>query len=357
MANYILRRIALMFPTILGITFLVFMVMYLSPGGVGGSLLNDSGAMRPAERKEREEYLEKRFGLHQPFIVQYGKWLNRVLPVGFKSPGEGFPASFYFGFKVPDLGRSFTRERPVLDMVRDALPVTLLLNLLSIPIVYGIALSTGILTAAKKGSVFDVGTGITLIALWSLPVMWVGVLVVGFFANRDFLPIFPTGGLSGPLADTWSFFPSFAHHTPGWLLDRLWHLAGPVLCLSYGGFAVLSKITRASMLENLASDFVRTARAKGQSERKILFAHVLRNSVLPLITIASSILPALLGGSVIIESIFSLNGMGKMMLDAIQVRDREVVLSEAFVISIIGTVSLLISDLCYVLADPRVSYE
>ncbi|MGN6506357.1 MAG: ABC transporter permease [Tepidisphaeraceae bacterium] len=357
MLSYIVRRILLMVPTVIGITFLVFLVMYLSPGGVGGSLLNDQGAMRPDERMARQQYLEKRFGINKPFLVQYGRWFNRVLPIGFKDPGEGWPASWSVGVKTPDLGRSFTRERPVLDMIEDALPVTLTLNLITIPIVYSIAIGTGIWTAARKGTAIDVGTGLVLIALWSLPSMWVGVMLIGFLANRDYVALFPTGQLNSPLASGWAFFPSLKDHNPGWLLDRLWHLAGPVLTLTYGGFAFLSKLTRASVLENLTSDFVRTARAKGQSEKTILFRHVLRNSILPLITIASSILPGLLGGSVIIENIFSINGMGKLMLEAINVRDREVVLSETLVIAIISTVSLLIADLCYVLADPRVSYE
>lgn len=357
MLNYILRRVLLMFPTVIGITMLVFLVMYLSPGGVGGSLLNESGQMRPDERLQREQYLEKRFGLKKPFIVQYGRWFNQSMPLGFKDPGTGWPGSWKFGFKKPDLGRSFTRERPVIDMVADALPITLALNLISLPLVYGVAVGSGILTAAKKGSGFDVGVGVTLIALWSLPSMWIGVMMIGFLANRDYFPIFPTGQTSSALAGGWAFFPSISQHNPGWLLDRLWHLAAPVICMTYGGFAFLSKLTRGSILENMSSDFVRTARAKGQNERVILFSHVLRNSILPLITVSASILPGLLGGSAIIENIFSINGMGKMMLEAINVRDREVVLSITLVISIIGTVSLLIADLCYVLADPRVSYE
>lgn len=355
MLNYVIRRILLMLPTVLGITLLTFFVMYMSPGGVGGTLLNESGQMRPDERAAREKYLNERFGLKKPFIVQYGKWLNHCLPIGFKEHGSGFPASLGFGVKWPDLGRSFVRERPVTEMIADALPVTLTLNLVSLPFVYGIAIFSGILTAARKGTATDVGIGVSLIALWSLPEMWIGVMLIGFLANRDFLPLFPTGGLSSSLAGGWAFFPS--HGNPGWLLDRIWHLAAPILVLSYGGFAFLSKLTRGSVLENLASDFTRTARAKGVKERVILLRHVLRNSILPLITVSSGILPGLLGGAVIVENIFSINGMGKLTLEAITVRDREVVLSVTLVIAIISTFSLLVADLCYVLADPRVSYE
>ena len=355
MLNYILRRLLLMFPTVIGITLLVFAVMYLSPGGVGGSLLDNAGAMRPEERKAREAYLNARFKTDAPFIVQYGSWLNHVSPLGVKAAGEGFPSASRVGLKWPDLGRSFVRERQVTSMIADALPTTLTLNLVTVPVIYAVAITAGIFTANRRGQFADVSLGVFFIGLWSLPVMWMGVMLIGFLANRDFVALFPTGGLTSPEAYAWSFFPRDGN--PGWLLDRLWHLAGPVICLTYGGFAFLSKLTRASMLENMTADYVRTARGKGVSERVILYRHVLRNSILPLITIASGIIPGLLGGSVIVESIFSLDGMGKVTLDAITVRDREVVLSMTLVSAIIGTTCLLVSDICYVLADPRVSYE
>ncbi|HEX8340611.1 MAG TPA: ABC transporter permease [Tepidisphaeraceae bacterium] len=355
MLNYIIRRLLLMFPTVIGITLLVFAVMFYSPGGVGGSLLDNAGDMRPEDRKAREAYLEQRFGINRPFFVQYGKWLNNVSPVGLKEAGGGFPRSAGFGFKWPDLGRSFVRERQVTSMIADALPTTLALNLITVPVIYTIAVTAGLFTATRRGRFADVSLGVVFIGLWSLPVMWMGVMLIGFLANRDFLALFPTGGLTSAEAYAWSFFPGDGHK--GWLLDRLWHLAGPVICLTYGGFAFLSKLTRASVLENMTADYVRTARSKGLNERVILYRHVLRNSILPLITVASGIIPGLLGGSVIVESIFSLDGMGKVTLDAITVRDREVVLSMTLVSAIIGTTCLLISDVCYVLADPRVSYD
>jgi peptide/nickel transport system permease protein len=167
------------------------------------------------------------------------------------------------------------------------------------------------------------------------------------------------------LADTMPFLPRSTHDPNtgqslfqrGWLLDMTWHLILPVVCMTYGGFAFLSKLMRASVLENLSADFVRTARAKGVPETLVLFRHVVRNSVIPLITVTAGILPGLLGGSLIIESIFSINGMGKLMIDAIFMRDRELILSETFVIGLLSLLSLLIADICYAIADPRVSYE
>ena len=143
----------------------------------------------------------------------------------------------------------------------------------------------------------------------------------------------------------------------GWLLDTLWHLVLPVACMTYGGFAFLSKLMRASVLENLTADFARTARAKGLAENVVLYRHVLANSILPLITVAASILPGLLGGSVIIESIFSINGMGRLMIEAIKMKDQELVLSEMCVVTVISLLSLIVADISYAVADPRVSYE
>lgn len=357
MLNYIIRRLLLMIPTLIGITLVVFWVMALAPGGVGASLLSAEGSMRPEEREVYRQYLNQRYGLDQPKWVQYLRWANQISPLGFEVKESGELGQFKF--KWPDLGRSFTRERPVAHLVAEALPITLLLNLITIPIVYAIAITVGIYAAQHRGKMFDIATGVTFIALWSLPVMWVGVMLIGFFASRDFIQLFPTGGLHSPDAEQMTFLPRYINGAwqRGWLFDVAWHLVLPVICLTYGGFAFLSKLMRASMLENLAADFVRTARAKGVAERVILFRHVLRNSILPLITVAAGLLPGLLGGSVVIEQIFSINGMGRLMIEAINQRDRELVLSITFVISLLSLLSLLLSDILYAVADPRVSYE
>jgi peptide/nickel transport system permease protein len=348
-----------MIPTLVGMTMLVFFVMALSPGSVTTMMRSAEGDMRPEERKRVEEYLRKRYGLGDPLIVQYGRWANHISPIGIKAPDEGFPAGVRFGLKTPDMGESFIRKRPVLDVILDALPITLLLNLLTIPIIYAIAITSGIYAARGRGKLVDVGTGISFIGLYSLPSMWIGVTLLGFFASRDYYQWFPTGGLHEVTSGAMTFLPHLnaAGWQRGWLLDALWHLVLPIVCMTYGGFAFLSKLMRASVLENLTADFARTARAKGLSEHVVLFSHVLSNSVLPLITVAASILPSLLGGSVIIESIFSLNGMGRLMIEAIKMKDQELVLSEMCVVTLISLLSLIVADVCYAVADPRVSYE
>ncbi|MFP4161010.1 MAG: ABC transporter permease, partial [Ectothiorhodospira sp.] len=144
---------------------------------------------------------------------------------------------------------------------------------------------------------------------------------------------------------------------PGFLLDRIWHLILPVICLAYGGFAFLAKLTRSSVLENLLSDYVRTARAKGVDESDILWRHVFRNSLLPLITVSATLLPSLLAGSVIVESIFSIDGMGKLAVEAVQTRDRELVLSVTLISGLLTLAGYLLADIGYAIADPRVSYD
>jgi ABC-type dipeptide/oligopeptide/nickel transport system permease component len=228
-----------------------------------------------------------------------------------------------------------------------------------LPIATVIALATGMFAARRKGGIVDLSSGIVLLALWSIPTIWAGVMLIGFLSNRQYLYWFPTAGLHDTLADSMPFLPAHLSTgwTPGWLLDTCWHLVLPVVCLTYGGFAFLARLARGAMLENLSSDYARTARAKGLDERTTLFRHVFRNSLLPLITYSAGILPSLLGGAVIVEEIFSIHGMGLLMIDAIRARDRELVLDEALVVGFVSLLSYLIADILYAIADPRVSYE
>ncbi|QDU34679.1 Inner membrane ABC transporter permease protein YejB [Poriferisphaera corsica] len=360
MLTYIIRRLLLMIPTIFGITLVVFFVMALSPGGVAGGLLNEQGELSSEQNRSKLEYYNERYGLDKPYVVQYGLWLNQISPVGWETRfKEGKRVFGDFGFKVPDLGESFTRFRPVTDLYLEALPITLLLNALALPMIYGISIISGVYAAKHRGSIFDVVSGTSFIALWSMPSIWVGVLLLGYLANDKYLHFFPSGGLSSTFASSYAFLPSWGESgfQRGWLLDRTWHLLLPVLCLSYGSFAFLSKLMRASVLENLNADFVRTARAKGVNAKNSLWKHAFRNSLLPLITVAAGIIPGLIAGSVIVENIFSIQGMGKLMVEAIFARDRDLVLGGVLISSVISLLCILVADLCYVFADPRVSYE
>lgn len=460
MHTYILRRLLLMFPTLLGITLVVFAVMASSPGGISAQSLVDGSNLDAQTRQALEEYYNQRYGLDQPAPLQYLRWLNNISPIGFTVDKQGAIDGFSLT-KGSDLGISFRYGRPVIELISERVPITLLLNLLTLPLIYVIAIAVGIRAAQQRGQAFDVGSGIVMLGLWSAPTMLVGVLAIGFLANQQYWHWFPTSGLSEREALDMSFLPYWNHTRDAWLvllaivistlvavalsqaltrksrsfvfgflgagsglwmsaalpgelsitvalilsfaggalmggiaaldyvmlrtallsvfgcvlgtavtvaaaepdmargflLDRLWHLVLPVICLSYGGFAFLAKLTRSAVLENLQSDFARTARAKGAPENIVLWRHVFRNSLLPLITVSAALLPGLLAGSVIVESIFSIEGMGKLAVEAVQTRDRELVLSITFVSGVLTLLSYLIADLCYAFADPRVSYE
>ena len=411
MLVYVFRRLLLMVPTLAGITLVVFVVMAASPGGLGAQALVDGSQLEPQARAALEAYYNRRYGLDQPPPVQYLRWLNAISPVGFTREADGSLGAFSF-FKGSDLGESFRYGRPVSALLAERVPVTLLLNLLTIPLIYVLAIAVGVRAGARAGGRFDVASNVVLLGLWSVPSMLAGVLLIGFFASAQYWHWFPTGGLSSREALQAPFLPYFptagaalaavgcilggtaasvmlalrrgagavwvmvcglcglvagiwlaratgalAGVQAGFLLDRLWHLALPVLVLSYGGLAFLAKLARSAVLENLAADYARTARAKGVAEADVLWRHVFRNSLLPLITVSAGLLPGLLAGSVVVESLFGIDGMGKLAVEAVQTRDRELVLSVTLVSGVLTVVGYLLADLAYALADPRVSYD
>jgi peptide/nickel transport system permease protein len=358
MLTYLLRRILLMIPTLLGISMVVFTVMAMSPGGISAQTLVGGMDMKPDERQALLDYYNKRYGLDQPAYLQYLHWLNNISPIGFTPEQADNPSHFSFN-KGMDLGSSFQYGRPVADILAERIPITLLLNLLTIPVTYLLAILIGMKSATRRGSHFDVGIGVSMMALWSIPTMLAGVLLLGFFANIQHFQWFPTAGIGSREAQDMPFLPHWQESgfVRGFLLDRVWHLALPVLCLSYGGFAALAKLTRTSILENLHADYARTARAKGLAEADVLWRHVFRNSLLPLITISAGLLPSLLAGSLIVENIFSINGMGQLAVEAVKGRDRELVLSITWISGFLTLIGYLIADFCYTLADPRVSYD
>jgi ABC-type dipeptide/oligopeptide/nickel transport system permease component len=359
MLTYLIRRILLMVPTLIGVTLVVFYVIAKSSGGIGGSMISSEGTMRPEERRLREAYLKARYDLDKPLIVQYFKWFGKVSPIGLKPEGQGFPAGLRVGLKVPDLGESFSFHRPVLELIGESLPISLLLELLSLPLIYMIAIWTGIRAARARGSFVDVGFGTILLGLYSVPEIWAGVMMIGFLTNKvSYVHWFPSNGLHDVLADSMQYLPSWtaAGFHRGYLLDLMWHLCLPVICLSYGSFAFISRLQRGALLETLGLDFIRTARAKGLSERIVLYRHAFRNSVMPLITVMANILPGLIGGSVIVETIFGINGMGKLTIDSVNARDRELLMSLILVASVLQLIGNLLSDLLYAVADPQVSF-
>jgi peptide/nickel transport system permease protein len=263
-----------------------------------------------------------------PVPQRYFSWLSRI-------------ARF-------DFDRSFKDDRPVMAKVGEALPVTLLLNGIAILLIYLIAVPLGVLAAARRGSTFDHASSIALFALYSVPSFWAGTLLIMAFSSERAWNILPSTGLHSPDAADLSYL--------SWLKDALLHLVLPIVVFVYAGFASLSRYARTSMLESIGQDYVRTARAKGLSEAVVLWKHAFRNSLITIVTLVGNLLPGLIGGSVIIESIFSIHGMGKLGFDSILARDYPVVMALTTFSALLTLLGILLSDVLYSVVDPRITH-
>ena len=258
-----------------------------------------------------------------------------------------------------DLGESRTSKQPVLDDIGNCIGVTLGMNLIAVPIIYIISIISGVRAANKPGGLFDTVSGSVMLMLFSVPAIWAGTLLIGYFANVIHFKWFPAAGLHDLQASEMPFLPRWggAGFERGYLLDMGWHFVLPIICMVYGGFAFLTKVMRGSVLDTINADFVRTARAKGIPHRQVLYRHVLRNSLLPMITMAAAILPGLFVGSFVVETIFSIEGMGKLTLEAAKNKDIDLVMGATLIGAVLSLSSLLLRDILYAIADPRVSYE
>lgn len=329
MTTYIIRRLLLMIPTLLGITIMVFGISRLAPGNPVSLSMGPGGQLDAQRAADVRKVRMQLYGLDKPVHIQYANWLKHVVTF--------------------DFGDSIKHHRPVIELIKERLPITLMLNLIAFVIIYTVSIPMGMLAAVRHKRFFDRFSSVVVFMLWSLPAMLVGQLLIGYFCGPAFVNWFPPAGLSSNDADTMAFFP--------WVADRLWHLVLPVICLTYSGFAYLTKQVRAGMLESLRADYVRTARAKGLSNAAVIFRHAFRNSIIPIITIMATLLPAMLGGSVIIERIFSISGMGMLAFEAVTTRDYNVVMAVATIAGLMNLVGLLLGDIAYAIADPRVSFE
>jgi len=247
-----------------------------------------------------------------------------------------------------DFGNSFVDNRPVLEKIVERFPVSLPISLAAILISYLVAIPIGIYSAAKQYSFWDRASTVVLFVLYSLPTFWIGTMAIVFLSNVEYLKIFPTSGLYTLGSDDWSFIDKT------W--DRIWHLILPITCYTYGSFAYLSRQMRGSMLEVIRQDYIRTARAKGLKEKTVVLKHALRNSLIPIITLVAGIFPALVGGSVIIETIFSIPGIGQLAFQALISRDYPLIMAELVIAAVLTIVGLLIMDIMYALVDPRIAF-
>ncbi|MGE3536863.1 MAG: ABC transporter permease [Candidatus Tectimicrobiota bacterium] len=338
MLTYLMQRLLLLLPTLLGVTWIAFLIMHLAPGDpaelrAGGGLGAASEGLSSDSRGTVDQALaawRTQYGLDQPLHVQYWRWLRNLYRL--------------------DFGHSFKDNQAVWSKISERLPITIQLNLLSVGLIYLIAIPLGVYSASHPYSWGDQVTTFGAFLLFALPSFWIGTLAIVFLCGGDFFDVFPPGGITSiGYTASWSLWER--------LLDRAWHLCLPVLMLSYGGFAGLSRFMRSSMLENLRQDYVQTARAKGLSERRVLYSHVLRNSLIPIVTLMASILPGLISGSVIVETIFSIPGLGLLAYEAVLARDYPIIMAVFTISSLLTLVSILLSDLLLTLVDPRITFN
>lgn len=257
---------------------------------------------------------------------------------------------WFTGLFRGDFGKSYYDKRPVIKRISESLPWTLFLNIFAILVAYMIAVPIGVYSARNRNTLKDQTLSTFLYVLYSLPSFWVATLMITFLCNPEYFHLFPTSGvMSENNTEAWPLMKRLG--------DYAYHLFLPSICFTYASFAFLSRQMRTGMLETLNQDFIRTARSKGLSERKVIWKHAFRNSVIPLITTAAGIFPALVGGSIVIEQIFSIPGMGTLVLFAISTNDHPMIIAVFTLIGIMTLIGILVADVLYAWSDPRISFS
>ncbi|PIP07298.1 MAG: diguanylate cyclase [Syntrophobacteraceae bacterium CG23_combo_of_CG06-09_8_20_14_all_50_8] len=321
MINYIIKRLLFMIPMLIGITIICFVVMHLAPG----SPTDMETQMNPRVSVEMKERLRAMYDLDKPLHVQYLKWAKKLL--------------------VLDLGTSFSSDRrPVADKILERLPITIALNILSMLLILLVAIPIGVLSAVRQNSLFDRITGVFVFIGFAMPTFWLALLLMILFGVQlGWLPI------SGIRSLNYEYLPAGKA-----FVDLIRHLIMPVLLSAFGGLAGFSRYMRANMLEVIRQDYITTARAKGLSERVVIYKHALRNAMLPVVTILGLSVPGLIGGSVIFETIFAIPGMGQLFYMAVMSRDYPTIMGILFIGALLTLLGNLLADVSYALVDPRI---
>ncbi|MDR1439444.1 MAG: ABC transporter permease [Clostridiales bacterium] len=301
--KYILKRILQMVPVILGVTLLVFALLSFSPGDPAKIILGMQA--KPSEL----ELLREQLGLNDPVPVQYLNYMRKVL--------------------VGDFGTSYTTKQPVMDMIAVRLPSTMLLSFGSLIAIMAVSIPLGIALAVKQNSLFDNVMRVVSLILAAMPGFWLGIMMILLFSVR--LGWLSASGLAGAK-----------------------DLIMPVVCLSVSGWAVNSRLTRSSMLDVIKLDYIRTARAKGLRSGTVIRKHALKNALLPMITSIGIYVGSCFGGSVVIETVFGINGVGKMMVEALRQKDMPTILAGVIISAVVIAAANLLTDIAYAFADPRI---
>ena len=327
MGAFILRRLLGAIPLLLGIATIIFFVLNLAPGDPTSFYFN------PNVPPEVIEQLRRNLGLDQPLYIQYFRWLT----------------SFFQG----DFGYSLAQSRPVADVVFEALPNTLMLTASALVLVFVIGMVIGVLQAVRQYSIFDSTSSVVSLFFYSMPSFWLALMLVLIFSLKAHTWGWP---IALPATGITSVDYEFMG-TGEKIMDRISHLILPVGTLTLALAAGVARYMRGQMLEVIRQDYIRTARAKGLSERTVITKHALRNSMLPVITLLGLYLPFLFSGAIFIEVIFAWPGMGRVIYDAIFQRDYPLVMATSFIFATIVVLGNLIADVLYAVADPRIRYD
>ncbi len=339
MLIYILKRIALMLPTLLGALTITFVVVQFVPGGPVEQILaesrdgggGDTGGYRASKDTDAKQIAE----------------LKKLY--GFDKPAHERYVDMLVNFARFDLGRSFMHNKDVWQLIKEKLPVSISLGVWSFLLSYLISIPLGIAKARREGSRFDTMTTLAVLVGYAIPGFVLGILLIVLFAGGTFWDVFPLRGLT---SDNWAELS-----TVGKIKDYFWHLALPLTCLAIHSFAVITILTKNTFVEEIRKQYVLVARAKGLSQNSVLYKHIFRNALLPLVThFPAAFIGAFFSGSVLIETLFSLDGMGLLGYEAVVRRDFPVVLGSLYFFTLIAVVTKLISDILYRVVDPRVQF-
>jgi microcin C transport system permease protein len=347
MFAYIAKRLLLMIPTLFGVMLVTFMVTQFVPGGPVEQLVSQLEG-RAGHGSEASSGTR---GLYRGATGLDAEHLQEIRALyGFDKPLYQRFIGMMKNYLVFDLGDSYFHNRSVMDLIVSKLPVSISIGVWTFLIVYTTCIPLGIAKAMRDGSMFDVVSSTLVLIGYSIPGFVLGITLLVLFGGGSFWDVFPLRGL---VSDNWESLPWFDR-----ILDYLWHMVLPITASVIGSFAVMTMLTKNSFIEEIRKQYVLTARAKGLTENAVLYKHVFRNAIIPLVTgFPAAFIGAFFTGSLLIETIFSLDGLGLLSYESVLKRDYPVVLGTLYLFTLLGLFAKLLADISYVLIDPRIHFE
>lgn len=358
MGVYILKRLLLILPTLLGIILINFIVVQFAPGGPVEQIIaqatTGTASTTAGISGGGDSGIATKAGSGGDTLASYGLDPELVADLerqfGFDKPAHERFFIMIVSYLQLDFGVSYFQDRPVIELIVERMPVSISLGLWSLLIIYSISIPLGVAKAVRDGSRFDIWTSSIIFVGYAIPGFLFAILLIVLFAGGNYFDLFPLRGL---VSDNWDQLGLVDK-----VLDYFWHLALPVSALTIGGFATLTMLTKNSFLEEISKQFVLTARAKGATEKRLLYGHVFRNAMLIVIAgFPTAFIGIFFTGSLLIEVIFSLDGMGLLSYDAVVKRDYPILFGTMFCLTLIALVMHLVGDIVYVLVDPRIDFE